>query len=199
MQKDEWRWLTKPFLMPVLLLVVCISVQRPAARPVVLILTALFFSGCGDVLLQANGFFLPGLFTFLLAHIFYIIYFFQIGRARKAFLQVHPSLPIAVLLYLLLLLAFLLPHLGPMTVPVIFYSLTIGTMLLMALQTRRQIAPVISRYFLAGALLFVLSDSVLAVNLFVLKQWQLGSVVMATYAVAQYLIVTGALRYNKSK
>src|SRR6476620_10128634 len=114
MQKDEWRWLTKPFLMPVLLLVVCISVRRPAARPVVLILTALFFSGCGDVLLQANGFFLRGLFTFLLA--------------------------------------FLLPHLGPMTVPVIFYSLTSGTMLLMALQTRLQIAPVISRYFLAGAL-----------------------------------------------
>jgi uncharacterized membrane protein YhhN len=39
----------------------------------------------------------------------------------------------------------------------------------------------------------VLSDSVLAINLFVLKNAKLGLIVMGTYAAAQYLIVRGAL------
>ena len=66
-------------------------------------------------------------------------------------------------------------------------------MLLIAMNTWQQINNRASNFFITGALLFVLSDSLLAVNLFVMQQWVLSLGVMATYATAQYLIVKGAL------
>lgn len=193
-QKDNLRWLTKPLLMPLLIIVVSFRIKRKKVLPAAFVATALLFSWCGDVFLQASGFFIPGLLDFLLAHFSYIFYFLQVGKGKKGLLQMRPMLALPVVLYIFLLMSFLLPHLGALRVPVFVYSLTIGTMLLLAVNTRRQIFPAISAGFIAGALLFVLSDSVLALNLFISKQWQLGSAVMATYAAAQYLLVKGALR-----
>ena len=157
-----------------------------------LILAALFLSWCGDVLLQAN-LFIPGLVSFLLAHICYIMYFIKTGKNKKGFLQTKPLIILPVMLYIVLLLVLLFPYLQQLKIPVILYSITIGVMLLMALNSRHQINYKASAYFITGALLFVLSDSLLAVNLFVMQQWVLSLGVMATYATAQYLIVKGAL------
>ena len=66
-------------------------------------------------------------------------------------------------------------------------------MLLMAINTRQQINNKASTFLIIGALLFVLSDSLLAINLFVENHWVMSLSVMATYAAAQYLIVKGAL------
>ena len=65
-------------------------------------------------------------------------------------------------------------------------------MLLMALNSRHQINNKASAYFITGALLFVFSDSLLAVNQFVMQHLAFSLGVMATYATAQYLIVNGA-------
>ncbi len=148
-QMEELRWLAKPLLMPLLLLAIFSYNKPPTVRPVVFILAALFFSWCGDMLLQAKGFFIPGLSAFLLAHVSYVFYFLQVGKEKKGLLHVQPLVAIPVLLYILLLLAFLIPHLGELTAPVIFYSLAIGTMLLLAVNTRRQISPAVSAYFMA--------------------------------------------------
>ena len=186
------RWISKPLLMPVLMLVFYIAAKRKKDTLFYLILAALFLSWCGDVLLQAN-LFIPGLVSFLLAHVCYILYFKQAGNNRKGLIQTKPLLILPVMLYIVLLLVLLFPYLQQLKIPVILYSITIGVMLLMALNSRHQINYKASAYFITGALLFVFSDSLLAVNLFVMQQWVLSLGVMATYATAQYLIVKGAL------
>ena len=193
MRRDDLRWFSKPLLMPVLMIVFYLLVAGEKRLSVYLILVALFLSWCGDVLLQAQDLFIPGLLSFLLAHLAYILYFRQAGKAQKGLLQMRPLLALPVLLYIALLVWLLFPYLGQLKVPVIIYSLAIGTMLLMALNTRQQLCQAASACFVAGALLFVVSDSLLAIHLFAVKNWVFGPFVMATYAAAQYLLVKGAL------
>ena len=191
LRENEMRWISKPLLMPVLMLFFVTSVKMKSGTQFYLILAALFLSWCGDVLLQAN-LFIPGLVSFLLAHICYIMYFIKTGKNKKGFLQTKPLLILPVLLYIILLLVILFPYLEQLKIPVIVYSITIGVMLLMAMNGRHQINNKASAYFITGALLFVLSDSLLAINLFVMQHLAFSLGVMATYATAQYLIVNGA-------
>jgi uncharacterized membrane protein YhhN len=58
---------------------------------------------------------------------------------------------------------------------------------------RRKINDVAATCFIIGATLFVISDSLLAVNLFAYSRMLLSLCVMLTYASAQYLIVKGTL------
>ena len=73
LRENEMRWISKPLLMPVLMLFFVTSVKMKSGTQFYLILAALFLSWCGDVLLQAN-LFIPGLVSFLLAHVCYIFY-----------------------------------------------------------------------------------------------------------------------------
>jgi uncharacterized membrane protein YhhN len=54
------------------------------------------------------------------------------------------------------------------------------------------------KWMMIGALLFVISDSVLAVNKFYQAFEAAGIVIMLTYGLAQFLIVEGAVRYIRS-
>jgi uncharacterized membrane protein YhhN len=196
-QKDNLRWFSKPLLMPVLIAAFFASQAQKKGKAFSLVLLALFLSWCGDVLLQAKDLFIPGLLSFLLAHVAYIIYF-RSGSAGHGLLQKRPVLFLPVLLYIGLLLVLLFPHLGGLKIPVILYSATIGAMLLMALNTKHRLPASAASLFISGALLFVISDSLLAVNLFVVKHWIVGPFVMASYAAAQYLIVSGAMVHRNA-
>lgn len=191
--QPQLRWFTKPLLMPLLMLgFYTASVKRNGAL-FNLIFIALFLSWAGDVLLQMKGMFIPGLISFLLAHVFYIVYFRKTGRDKLGLLQLQPLLAISVLIYILLFLWLLYPYLDTLKIPVTVYGITIGTMLLMAINTKRKLSDDASALFVVGALLFVISDSLLAVNLFAMNHLVLSLCVMLTYASAQYLIVKGAL------
>ncbi|RXK57696.1 lysoplasmalogenase [Lacibacter luteus] len=196
--KAEERWLTKPLLMPLLMIGFYLSSAQRNNGLFFLIFAALFFSWGGDVLLQMEGMFIPGLVSFLLAHIFYIIYFVKTGKNKKGLVQQKPLLAIPVLLYILLFLWLLFPYLDALKIPVTVYGITIGSMLLLALNTKQKLHTKTASLFITGALLFVLSDSVLAVNLFAYKHLALSLVVMITYAAAQYLIVKGAIANQHS-
>ncbi|MEJ8820145.1 lysoplasmalogenase [Lacibacter sp. H407] len=193
-QQPEWRWFTKPLLMPLLLLGFYLSSAKRNSTGFYLIAAALILSWAGDVLLQMKGMFIPGLISFLLAHIFYIVYFIRSNPGKKGLLQFQPLIGIPVLLYILLFLWMLFPYLDALKIPVIVYGITIGTMLLMSINMRRKTNHVAATYFIVGALLFVISDSLLAVNLFAYSSMLLGLCVMLTYASAQYLIVKGAFQ-----
>ncbi|HET6996653.1 MAG TPA: lysoplasmalogenase [Chitinophagaceae bacterium] len=164
------------------------------------ILFALFFSWVGDILLmfQADNklFFLLGLSCFLLAHVFYII-FFQSVRARE---KIRPKvwLLLIVLVYYTPLVSFLSPHLGDMKLPVIIYGAVISLMLSLAIDmlfipNRRA-----GQWMMTGALLFVLSDSVLAINQFYQSFPLAGVIIMLTYGLAQLFITEGAIKYITS-
>lgn len=76
-------------------------------------------------------FFILGLSAFLIAHLFYIVFFFIINRKEK--LKLNWLLIIVVAAYYFALLTILFPTLGDMKIPVTVYGLVISTMLLFAL------------------------------------------------------------------
>jgi uncharacterized membrane protein YhhN len=136
LQGNDWRWFSKTLLMPLLLaLFVCTATRKDGAL-FYLIVAALSLSWAGDVLLQAQNFFIPGLVAFLLAHVCYIAYLRKFSTGDSGLLKRQPVVALPVVVYIGLLLWYLLPHLDALAVPVIIYSLTIGTMLLMAFHTR---------------------------------------------------------------
>lgn len=192
-QQPEWRWFTKPLLMPLLLLGFYVGSANRNSKGFYFIAAALVLSWAGDVLLQMKEMFIPGLISFLLAHIFYIIYFIRSNPGKKGLLQFEPLTGIPVLLYILFFLWMLIPYLDALKIPVTVYGITIGTMLLASINMRRKTNHVAATYFIVGALLFVVSDSLLAVHLFAYSSVLLSLCVMLTYASAQYLIVKGAL------
>jgi uncharacterized membrane protein YhhN len=197
LDQSQLRWFTKPLLMPLLLIGFYTASVNPGGLFFNLILTALLLSWAGDVLLQMKGMFIPGLISFLLAHVFYIIYFRKIGKGRKGIVQRKPWIGIPVLIYILIFLWQLYPFLEELKIPVTVYGITIGTMLLLAINTRHKLRNDTSALFITGALLFVISDTLLAVNLFAMQHVVFSLCVMLTYAAAQYLIVKGALVNEK--
>jgi uncharacterized membrane protein YhhN len=78
-----------------------------------------------------------------------------------------------------------------MRIPVIIYAAVILTMLSGAINRLEKVNRKSYYLVLAGAILFVISDSSIAVNKFSHQFESSGIVIMSTYIVAQYLIVAG--------
>lgn len=161
------------------------------------ILLALLFSWLGDMLLlfQENDpfFFLLGLSAFLAAHIFYIIFFHWV-RVKEQ-IKSNIWLLLLVVAYYAALISFLSPYLGDMKLPVRVYGLVISFMFMLAMhmffiKDRRA-----GRMMMSGALLFVISDSVLAINKFYQPFTLADPFIMLTYGLAQLFITEGAARY----
>ncbi len=143
----------------------------------------LVFSLAGDIFLMLLGDqFIQGLVSFLIAHLFYIFAFSRSG-------SFHLSLVLVVLLlYGILIFLFLSPRLGKMKIPVAVYMVVILTMAWQAWARFDVLKTPAATEAFAGALFFVASDSLLAINRFrqklpVARLWILG-----TYFVAQWLI-----------
>lgn len=197
------QWLEqacKPLL--VLLLAIYFHAEtKPLLSPLKKwIIAALAFSWLGDVLLQFQGkdslFFLLGLSAFLIAHIFYIL-FFHFVRMKEA-IKSNTIFLVIVVIYYTALIILLSPSLGEMKLPVRIYGIIISIMFMLALHMLSLGDKKTGRYMAIGAAMFVLSDSLLAVNKFY-QQFEAASIlVMLTYGLAQWLIVEGAIRYIRS-
>ena len=163
---------------------------------------ALFFSWMGDILLIFQGsnaiYFLLGLSAFLIAHISYIAVF-RVSRNPEPGMKFKSwLLPISLLsIYLVFLFAGIGPGLHEYTVPVILYTAAISGMLLSAFSrsggTVRQSFVLV----LTGATLFILSDSMIAINKFWMPIADAGAWIMLTYGSAQYLIIRGLISHMK--
>jgi uncharacterized membrane protein YhhN len=164
------------------------------------IIFALFFSWLGDVflLLQEDYpiFFLLGLSAFLIAHLFYI-YFFHLIRTREA-VPSRIALVIVVAVYYFAVVAILSPYLGDLKLPVRVYAIVISFMFLLAMHMLFIRNREAGRIMMAGALLFVISDSILAFNKFYSPISAAGLLIMGTYGLAQLFITEGAIRYISS-
>ncbi|HVF88739.1 MAG TPA: lysoplasmalogenase [Blastocatellia bacterium] len=152
---------------------------------------ALAFSGLGDMFLGIEGenLFTYGLGSFLIAHLFYVALFTR-NLPRPLDLRMGSKLLIfLLLLYSASMTAWLGPSLGPLAVPVIFYMSAISAMCLTAI-----LAGFRTRLVLSGALLFMLSDSLIAVAKFKMPIEHANYLVWATYYCGQLAIATGFLR-----
>lgn len=169
-----------------LLAIVAFRVLGPKAG--LLLGLALLFSAAGDVLLaiERPNFFTYGLVAFLIAHLLYIVLF---GRnlAPLADLNAMRWLGAAVVIAFAVIMGhWLKPALGAMTAPVLAYIAVITTMGVLAM-----LAGFPTWLVVAGALLFMASDSILAVNKFRVALPAAGYLIWGTYYAAQTLILLG--------
>ena len=164
------------------------------------VIAALLFSWIGDVLLMFQGdhplFFLLGLSAFLAAHIFYII-FFHFIRVKEN-VKSRWYIVLIVALYYFIIKKLLSPYLGDMKLPVSIYAVVISFMFMLALHILFVKNKIAGGLMMSGALLFVISDSVLAINKFYQPFEMAGIVIMLTYGLAQLFITEGAIRYISS-
>ena len=161
---------------------------RTRAAGDLMLLPALVLCLAGDVFLMFPGYFIPGLVSFLVAHLCYLTLFrqgvpwFPSGRALAA------TLAAAAVMY-----AILFPHLGPvLKVAVAAYAVVIALMAAQAIGRATLLRDPASVAVAVGSGLFMLSDALLAINRFAQPLPMAQFWVLATYYAAQVLIVRNA-------
>ncbi|HKQ78941.1 MAG TPA: lysoplasmalogenase [Blastocatellia bacterium] len=157
---------------------------------------ALAFSSLGDALLDLDpeGLFIRGLLSFLVAHFIYILLFVRnwIRPLRPQGWQL--ALQALVLIYSMLMSHWLAPSLGAAAAPVMLYVCVLTVMVASAI-----LAVFSKPWVYSGAILFLISDSILAINKFKSPVPLRGYLVWATYYLAQYGIAIGFLREKLSE
>lgn len=187
----DQSWLTlcsKP--LPLMALIMWTGNSRPRAHgtsfnltrsPHAALFACLCFGLLGDMLLE-TGYFIPGLICFLIGHLLYATAF-TMAAGNVAPLQIIP-----LLLFGAMVCGLMIPHLGDMLAPVACYMVV---SLVMAWRAAAW-AEARGRWaWLAaiGAVIFMLSDSIIAINRFVNDLEGGGAaIIMLTYWAAQALM-----------
>jgi uncharacterized membrane protein YhhN len=185
------RTVTKPLLMPMLMLYVFSQSPILIRNKLIFILV---FAWLGDVFLLFQGnsslYFQLGLGSFLIMQIGYIrLFSLQSSTGNFNLGQWFSLSIIPVLIYVVGFLAFLLPLIpAALYIPVSLYALALGAMLYAAYLRKLDS----SYYFIfIGAILFVISDSLLALAKFYFSFTGNSIYVMFTYISAQLLLIIG--------
>jgi uncharacterized membrane protein YhhN len=183
---------TKPMLMPALALYFYMQTQNIKNTKKAILFTALFFAWWGDVFLMFAAknsiYFMLGLGSFLVMQLLYS-YFFRPFYYKNLVKNFKYSLPI--LIFGIIVLLFILPSLSDLKIPVFLYFSAIVLMVLAALSQWKRLDSKSSQIVFWGALLFMVSDSIIAINKFYSPFKLSEFLIMATYIIAQWLIVEG--------
>jgi uncharacterized membrane protein YhhN len=194
---------SKPGLMILLGIYFFNSVEKSTLPFIKLALYALFFSWIGDVLLIFENLFVFGLSFFLVAQVFYVLCY------HKAVVRVEDNKvtfvrrlfwTITLLFYGLVLFYYMQPHLGELRYPVFMYCISLILMGIFAVQRNGKTSAFSYSLVLSGALLFIISDSMIGLNIAGLMERK-GFYIMLTYILAQWFIVEGLIlhyRFSKS-
>lgn len=144
----------------------------------------LLFCLLGDILLLKDSFFAFGLVAFLIAHILFIISFVKIDGFKNYFKPFILLIASAGAFY-----AFLYPSLEVLAIPVLIYVLCITLMAWqgIGLYIWKKKKPFL--YILLGAILFMISDSIIALNKFVYAFDLSKLIILSTYWTAIFFIV----------
>lgn len=199
----EWpiEHYSKPLIM-VMLSSYFLTSSTPRKSSFWIILVAIFFSWIGDSLLmyQQNDslYFLLGLGSFLMAHVAYAISFYglkwkEANNPLLATQKLRHSL--TLILAGIALVSILSPGLGDMRLPVTVYASVIVFMSIVALLRYGYTSVTSFALIFGGAVIFMVSDSILAINKFREPLAYAGSWIMLTYCIAQFMIVQGAIRH----
>ena len=198
---ESLQFITKPLLMPLLAIYLLLRTNTINSNLKGWIFLALFFSWAGDIFLlfeeRGSNFFLFGLSAFLVAQVFYIVFFHNI-RMRE-YIRGNALLLLLVIVYYSVLINVLSPYLGNMKLPVRIYGVVLSFMVMLAMHTMLGKNKKAALWMTMGAILFVVSDSLLAFNKFFSAFNNAGVVTMLTYGLAQLFITEGAIRYISSE
>ena len=174
---------TKPFITISLAVVYLSSVKKANFWYV----SALFFSFWGDTfLLFKEEFFLLGLVSFLIAHFLYIKissgYLMKVGFLKMLTTSIPFVLAFGSVVFLIK------DNLEEMLIPVIIYGIVISAFGVITLLNYSKEKNTANLWLFLGALIFIVSDSILAINKFYEAREFYGLCIMLTYIIAQYLI-----------
>jgi len=193
-------YVCKPLMMVVLSSWFYFNSRRVGDRFTLLIQAGLLFSLVGDVALMLQHLdefnFLIGLSAFLIAQLCYAMAFLhnimETGPGRGMWISSLIAVFLGAFGYFFA--SALLPAIEEtITIPVTIYVIAITAM---GAAAAFRLGRTFMRSFLfimGGALFFVLSDSLLAINRFMHPLHHAAWSVIATYAIAQVLITSGAL------
>jgi len=199
----DFHYIIKPSITISLVLYVAVK-TRFKGRFNKRIFAGLFFGLIGDTFLMFTyiepNFFMFGLTAFLIGHLLYISAFYIDYKWKPAIEKTATW--IALIVFGLFCLGFYLllrPHLGEMKIPVMVYAFVISMMAIMAVNRKGRVNSFSFKFIFYGAILFLISDSLLAYNKFVqpIPYADLG--IMSTYMLAQFLITIGAIERKLKK
>lgn len=186
------RYLFKPLTTVLILLLALILPDPVAPWYRALVVLGMLFSLGGDIFLMLpRDAFVWGLASFLVAHLFYIAAYLSRGGFRANWLLLAPFV-----LYGAGLLALLLPHAGAVRVPVILYAVVLMAMGWQAAALWWALRDTAALLAMAGALLFIASDSILALDKFRAPIPQHNLLIMSTYYGALLLIAWSVQRFG---
>lgn len=164
-------------------------------------LFAFLFSLFGDILLMFAGegmiFFMLGLGSFLIAQIGYIFLFRHtlIISKNQSYIRKHPFLLMGYLIFGGIVYYVLFNQLDiVLKIAVFVYMVAILSMSAMALNHFRSVNSASFNIVLAGSVLFVISDTLIAFDKFLTPIPNDRLLVMSTYMAAQFLIMKGILK-----
>lgn len=150
-----------------------------------MIIGGLVFSLAGDVFLMLpQDRFIPGLFSFLVAHLLYIAAFTELAGLHNSSGWLYlPFLGVGVVMITLLWRA-----VGKLRIYVIAYMLVISIMAWQGAEYWVTAGTTAALLAALGALLFLISDAVLAIDRFRTKFAEASIIVLSTYYTAQLLL-----------
>lgn len=191
----QYRAITKPLIMLSLLGYFYLETRQVDYKNLkILFSCALVFAWLGDVFLLGQSYFIYGLLSFLVMQVLYTLSFVKdqnyYGRREWLYGMVLSTIVVAMNYYLS-------DHVGDMRIPVIVYTLAISLMSYVAYTRDFTWAGYWSVFI--GTVFFLVSDSLLSLNMFRGPVQGFGIMVMATYIIAQWLIVKGFVDYLKGR
>ncbi|MHA1244992.1 MAG: lysoplasmalogenase [Candidatus Heimdallarchaeota archaeon] len=194
------RYITKPFLIPLLATYYILSIYFTSGIESVnwFIFVGLILGLAGDLLLinrpdpeEQKVLFMLGLVSFLLGHIFYLVAFVLTITAPYTFTLWTLGILIPLIIYGVLIGVKILPTAEEMKIPVLAYILIIFSMGIIATMLFGEMSTKGYLTLLVGVLLFIISDTINAWYKFI-KEFQYERLlVMSTYLASQFFIVLG--------
>ena len=180
--KPQQVYAFKPLTMVFIIAIALLEESTISDTYKLLIIGGLLFSVIGDVwLMLPDDRFVQGLISFLIAHIFYIAAFTTVGDNLAS-----PLLLIPMAVFAGGVFWYLRPALGKYLMPVVVYMLVI---LVMGWQSFNRLdVEAGGLAAVVGALLFMLSDSILAINRFRQHFHLAQLLILGTYFAAQWFI-----------
>ncbi len=197
--ENEWLiYLSKPLLLTLLSVWFWLNTRHNSTPFSRFILLGLIFSIGGDTFLmfvdKGPNFFLFGLGSFLLAQVSYLVGFLKFKSDKTGLIRRKPWVLVFFLAFWLGIISFLWSGIpADLKIPVTVYSFAIVAMAAGAASLHGQVTASHFTWLFVGVLLFILSDSMIAINKFNPQGISIpnGRVwIMLTYLVAQYLIGT---------
>jgi uncharacterized membrane protein YhhN len=177
-------YIFKPLTITFIILIVILAGTPDPSRYRLAIVAGLICSLAGDIFLMLpSDRFVAGLLSFLGAHLFYVAAFTSEIGFR---FSLWSSIPAAILG--VFMLAFLLPYLGKMKLPVLVYMVVILVMACQAWERWTYTGQRVAMLAFFGAVFFLVSDSALAINRFRGQYKSAPALILGTYFAAQCLI-----------